>query len=214
MTWVPLLLLAIDEFFKRALPLVPDRDVRSRDGDFCRAPGIRLLHDRRRGHLRLLVSASCPAKVACACRLNRHVFRCRGACGRATAARLGRVARKRAQGRPALRRGRQVLVPAGKLDHAIRSRHLRRYGAHDLLGTLVLLGDVAVRRRDGLVLAVYGGLQGERPLRRFGVPMVLLLLLLASADYTPLFYCLYHYVPGFQQFPRPHRGLFSLPPCS
>jgi uncharacterized membrane protein YgdD (TMEM256/DUF423 family) len=49
-------------------------------------------------------------------------------------------------------------------------------------------------------LAVYGAFCGQRRLRRFGAPMVLLLLLLALGDYTPLFHFLYDYVPGFSSF--------------
>ena len=60
----------------------------------------------------------------------------------------------------------------------------------------------------GLVLAVYGGTCGERRLRRFGAPMVLLLLLLALGDYTPLFHFLYYHVPGFSSFRTPSRFLF------
>ena len=51
-----------------------------------------------------------------------------------------------------------------------------------------------------LVLAVYGAFCGERPQRRFCVPMVLLLVLLAWGDYTPLFRFLYYCVPGFGKF--------------
>ena len=52
----------------------------------------------------------------------------------------------------------------------------------------------------GLCLAGYGAVCGERPLRRFGAPMVLLLLLLALGNYTPLNRFLYYYVPGFGRF--------------
>ena len=60
----------------------------------------------------------------------------------------------------------------------------------------------------GLVLAVYGGCCGQPRLRRFGVPMVLLLLLLALGDYTPFFNLLYRYVPGFSSFRAAARFVF------
>ena len=65
----------------------------------------------------------------------------------------------------------------------------------------------------GLVLAVYGGFCGQRRLRRFSLPMVLLLLLLALGYYTPFFPFLYYYVPGFSSF-RARRGSSSLQRCS
>ncbi|MBN1673582.1 MAG: hypothetical protein JXR37_21225 [Kiritimatiellae bacterium] len=52
----------------------------------------------------------------------------------------------------------------------------------------------------GLMLAVYAVAAVERPQRRFGVVMFLLLLLLALGSHTPLFAVLYRFVPGFNAF--------------
>ena len=52
----------------------------------------------------------------------------------------------------------------------------------------------------GLVLAILGAYQGDKPLRRHLLPMALILLLLALGSHTPLLEILYNYVPGFKQF--------------
>ena len=140
------------------------------------------------------------ATVADPCRPGGHVARRGCSCGRATATRLGCVTRKRAKRRSSLRRCREFLVPAGELDYAPGSRLLRRHGASGLLGRWYLWEMSVFIGATGLVLAGYGAVCGERPLRRFGAPMVLLLLLLALGNYTPLYRFLYDYVPGFGRF--------------
>ena len=51
----------------------------------------------------------------------------------------------------------------------------------------------------GLVLALYGAVYGERSLRRFSISMILILLLLALGNSTPLFQLLYDYAPNFDK---------------
>jgi hypothetical protein len=50
-----------------------------------------------------------------------------------------------------------------------------------------------------LVLAIYGATCGPPPLRRFSLAMVVILLIIALGDSTPLFRLLYYYVPGFSK---------------
>jgi hypothetical protein len=52
----------------------------------------------------------------------------------------------------------------------------------------------------GLALAVYGMLYGKRATRRFSITMLVLALVLAMGGYTPVFYLLFNYVPGFNAF--------------
>ena len=52
----------------------------------------------------------------------------------------------------------------------------------------------------GLVLAVYGMAHGKPAARRFSITMLVVSLVLAMGGYTPLFYLLFHYVPGFNAF--------------
>ena len=52
----------------------------------------------------------------------------------------------------------------------------------------------------GLMLAVYGMVYGKPAARRFSITMLVLALVLALGRYTPLFYVLYNYVPGFNAF--------------
>ena len=52
----------------------------------------------------------------------------------------------------------------------------------------------------GLVLAIYAASCASRQLKRFSVWMVLILLLLALGDHTPLFKILYHWIPPFDKF--------------
>lgn len=52
----------------------------------------------------------------------------------------------------------------------------------------------------GLALAIYGLFYGERQTRRFSLAMVIVLFILALGSYTPLFYVLYHWLPGFNNF--------------
>jgi hypothetical protein len=52
----------------------------------------------------------------------------------------------------------------------------------------------------GLVLAIVGGIWGERSARRFSVVMIVLMLLLALGGHTPLFEAVYRWVPGFNKF--------------
>jgi hypothetical protein len=53
---------------------------------------------------------------------------------------------------------------------------------------------------SGFMLAILGGVCGERRTRRFSIVMVVLLLLLALGSHTPLFKALYLWVPGFDKF--------------
>jgi hypothetical protein len=52
----------------------------------------------------------------------------------------------------------------------------------------------------GLFLAAYGALRADRAKRRFSVLVIVLLLLLASGSYTPLFGLLYRFVPLCDKF--------------
>jgi hypothetical protein len=52
----------------------------------------------------------------------------------------------------------------------------------------------------GLALAIYGAFYGERQTRRFSLTMVIILFVLALGSYTPLFYILYNWLPGFNNF--------------
>ena len=52
----------------------------------------------------------------------------------------------------------------------------------------------------GFLLAIYGSVLGERPMRRFSLTMSLILLFLALGGHTPLFRILYAWVPGFDKF--------------
>ena len=60
----------------------------------------------------------------------------------------------------------------------------------------------------GLVLAVYGAVCGNREMRLFSVPMVLILSILALGAYTPLFNLLYDFVPGFDSFRGNSKFIF------
>jgi hypothetical protein len=62
----------------------------------------------------------------------------------------------------------------------------------------------------GFVLAIYGAIYGDRNIRRFSVPMVIILTLLAFGAYTPLFKILYKWVPGFNKFRGSSRFLFQV----
>jgi hypothetical protein len=61
----------------------------------------------------------------------------------------------------------------------------------------------------GLALAVYGAWRGQRSQRRFSAPLAGLLLLLALGASTPLFWWLYHYVPGFDKFRGSSKFIFQ-----
>jgi len=52
----------------------------------------------------------------------------------------------------------------------------------------------------GLVLAVYGMAYGKPATRRFSILMLAVVLVLAMGGYTPVFYLLFHFVPGFNAF--------------
>ena len=52
----------------------------------------------------------------------------------------------------------------------------------------------------GLVMAVYGMARGKPAVRRFSILMLVIMLVLAMGCYTPLYYVLFHYVPGFNAF--------------
>jgi hypothetical protein len=52
----------------------------------------------------------------------------------------------------------------------------------------------------GLVMAVYGMAHGAPAARRFSITMLAVVLVLAMGCYTPLYYWLFHYVPGFNAF--------------
>ncbi|HTS18410.1 MAG TPA: hypothetical protein VMP11_12615 [Verrucomicrobiae bacterium] len=53
---------------------------------------------------------------------------------------------------------------------------------------------------SGLMLAVYGAVNGRKELRRVLAPLFVIMLALALGANTPLFKILYHWVPGFNQF--------------
>ncbi len=52
----------------------------------------------------------------------------------------------------------------------------------------------------GLALAAIGAIAGERQIRRFSLPMVLVLFVLALGSHTPVFKILYQWIPGFDKF--------------
>ena len=52
----------------------------------------------------------------------------------------------------------------------------------------------------GFALAIYGAFYGKRQNRRFSLTMVIILLVLSLGEHTPLFYVLYHWLPGFNNF--------------
>jgi len=52
----------------------------------------------------------------------------------------------------------------------------------------------------GLVMAVYGMAHGAPAARRFSITMLAVALVLAMGCYTPLYYLLFNYVPGFNAF--------------
>ncbi len=62
----------------------------------------------------------------------------------------------------------------------------------------------------GFILAIYGAIYGDRNIRRFSIPMVIILTLLAFGAYTPLFKILYKWVPGFSKFRGSSRFLFQV----
>jgi len=62
----------------------------------------------------------------------------------------------------------------------------------------------------GLVLAIYGSISGDKHLRVFSLPMVVILLLLAMGSHTPLFKVLYDYFPGFAKFRGTSKFIFQL----
>ena len=201
--WVPLLLLAIDEFFK------PQR------WGWCLAGMFALSMEILAGHPQCVYYTIVTAAIyVCWClpSAQRRSLVLAGLAGML----LGGAALAAVQllpgwdasresvrqRRPSLRRGRQFLVPAGELDYAPGPRLLRRHGAHGLLGALVPLGDVRVHRRHRPGI---GGLRRDlRPTAAapFGVPMVLLLLLLALGNYTPLFSLLVLLRSRFRQVPQ------------
>ncbi len=61
---------------------------------------------------------------------------------------------------------------------------------------------------SGLVLAVIGALWGGSRARRFSLPMIGLLFLLALGAHTPLFHLLYDWVPGFNKFRGNSKFIF------
>lgn len=61
----------------------------------------------------------------------------------------------------------------------------------------------------GFVLVLYGAVCGERRLRRFSLPMALLLLFLALGAHTPLFKVLFDWVPGFDKFRGNSKFIFQ-----
>ncbi|MCK4390725.1 MAG: hypothetical protein KAV83_10890 [Desulfobacterales bacterium] len=61
----------------------------------------------------------------------------------------------------------------------------------------------------GLFLAICGSVYGKGSIRRFSVPMALLLLLLALGGYTPLFKILHTWVPGFDKFRGNSKFIFQ-----
>ncbi|MEN6320295.1 MAG: hypothetical protein ABFD82_16275 [Syntrophaceae bacterium] len=61
----------------------------------------------------------------------------------------------------------------------------------------------------GFFLAIYGAAYGERNIRRFSTIMVFILLLLALGVHTPLFNLLYYYLPGFNKFRGTSKFIFQ-----
>src|SRR5262249_19743966 len=61
---------------------------------------------------------------------------------------------------------------------------------------------------SGLALAAIGAFWCRLQVRRFALVMVVLLVVLALGNYTPLFDLLYQEVPGFNQFRAPCKFLF------
>ena len=60
----------------------------------------------------------------------------------------------------------------------------------------------------GLVLALYGGLWGKSKSRLLYILMALIAFIFALGKYTPLFYFLYHFVPGFDLFRGSAKFIF------
>src|SRR5690606_37676472 len=61
----------------------------------------------------------------------------------------------------------------------------------------------------GLALATYGALWGRPEHRRFGLPLALILIVLALGSHTPLFRLLYNVVPGFDNFRGNSKFIFQ-----
>lgn len=61
-----------------------------------------------------------------------------------------------------------------------------------------------------LALAVFAALRAERRHRRFLVLSAGVLLVLAAGSHTPLFYVMYHYVPGFGSFRAHGKFIFQV----
>ncbi|HEY1600749.1 MAG TPA: 6-pyruvoyl-tetrahydropterin synthase-related protein [Pirellulales bacterium] len=72
--------------------------------------------------------------------------------------------------------------------------HVKYWGRWNLPESSLFMGVT------GLVLALYGAIYGERATRRFSLVMALVLLLISLGDNTPLFRILYDTVPGFDKF--------------
>ncbi|MGD0016842.1 MAG: hypothetical protein ABSC38_04925 [Verrucomicrobiia bacterium] len=84
-----------------------------------------------------------------------------------------------------------TLIMPGFLGDMIKMPY---WGRWHLWETCLFLGVT------GLILLAYGAVRGNRELRRFSLPMALILIVLALGSYTPLFKVLYHWMPGFDRF--------------
>jgi len=62
----------------------------------------------------------------------------------------------------------------------------------------------------GVVLGVLGCFHPDRRLRRFCLPMVIILAILALGSHTPLFRMLHAYVPGFNKFRGASKFIFQM----
>jgi len=80
--------------------------------------------------------------------------------------------------------------------------HANYWGRWLLWETSAFVGATA------LVLAIYGAIWGEPSVRRFSLPMVVVLFVIALGDSTPLFRLLYYGGPGFSKFRSVARFIF------
>jgi len=60
----------------------------------------------------------------------------------------------------------------------------------------------------GLALSIIGAISGERDVRRYSIVMVLILLVFSLGVHTPLFQFLYSFVPGFDKFRGSSKFIF------
>jgi hypothetical protein len=62
---------------------------------------------------------------------------------------------------------------------------------------------------SGFFMAVYGACYGEKSTRQYSITMAIILLIMAMGVHTPLYYFLYHYLPGFNKFRGSSKFIFQ-----